>query len=131
MLCKRIVSSKMRGLYELKRHSQRDCHFWADQTFRGNHCPGKVRGRDSRLLYGSKLRACREFYRELDVPDLYCNRPFYYDVLERKPFSFTSEKSGIRMQTNLMMIILKGGGSLVFGGLLDLSGSCKWFYSID
>ena len=56
MLCRRNISMRMRGLYELKRHFQRDCHFQADQRFRLKHCPGKVRGRDGRVLYGSKWK---------------------------------------------------------------------------
>ena len=31
MLCRRNISMRKRGLYELKRHFQRDCHFRADQ----------------------------------------------------------------------------------------------------
>ena len=64
MLCKRIISMRTRGLYELKRHFQRDFHFWADQRLREKICPGKVRGRDGRILYGSRLEAEREVYME-------------------------------------------------------------------
>ena len=53
MLCRRNISMRTRGLYKLKRHFQRDCHFRADQRFREKDCPGKVRGRDGRVLYGS------------------------------------------------------------------------------
>ena len=98
------------GLYELKRHFQRDCHFRADERFREKHCPGKVRGRDRRVLYGSRLEAEREVYMELDVPDLDFKRPFYYDVLEGKPFTFTSEESRVRNQINLLMTFVKNGG---------------------
>ena len=54
MLCRRNISMRTRGLYELKCHFQRGCHFRADQRFRRKACPGKVRGRDGRVLYGSK-----------------------------------------------------------------------------
>ena len=57
MLCRRNISMRTRGLYVLKRHSQRERHFQADQRFREKFCPGKVRGRDGRVLYGSKLEA--------------------------------------------------------------------------
>ena len=103
---------RTRGLYELKRHYQRDCHFRADQRFREKHCPGNVRGRDGRVLYGSKLEAEREVYMELDVPDLDFKRPFYYDVLEGKPFAFTSEESRVRIQINLLVTFLKSEGQL-------------------
>ena len=55
MLCKKNISMKSRGLYELKRHYQRDCHLRIDQRFRERYCPGKVRGKDARVLYGVKL----------------------------------------------------------------------------
>ena len=112
MLCRRNISMKTRGLYELKRHFQPDCHFWTDQRFREKNFPGKVRGRDGRVLYGSKLEAEREIYMELDVPDLDCKRPFYYDVLERKPFTFTTEESRVWIQINLLMTFLKCRGQL-------------------
>ena len=110
MLCRRNVSMTTRGLYELKRHLQRDCHFRADQRFREKHCPGKVRGRDGRVLYGSKLETEQKLYMELDVPDLDFKRPFYYDVLEGKPFTFTTEESRVRIQINLLMTFLKSAG---------------------
>ena len=50
MLCRRNISISTRGLYELKRHFERDCHFRADQRFREKYCPGKVRGRNGRVL---------------------------------------------------------------------------------
>ena len=70
MLCKKNISMKSRGLYELKRPYQRDCHLRIDQRFRERFCPGKVRGKDARVLYGVKLEKEREQYMELDVPDL-------------------------------------------------------------
>ena len=67
---------KSRGLYELKRFYQRDCHLRIDQRFCEKYCPGKVRGRDARVLYGVELVKEREHYMELDMPDLCYNRPF-------------------------------------------------------
>ena len=101
VLCRRNISMRTRGLYELKRHFQRDCHIRADQRFREKYCPRKVRGRDGRVMYGSRLKAKREAYMELDVPDLDSKRPFYYDVLRGKPFTFTAEESRVRIQNNL------------------------------
>ena len=112
MLCKKNISMRTRGLYELKRHFQQDCHFRADQRLREKICPGKVRGRDGRVLYGSKLEAEREVYMELDLPELSHKGPFYYDVLEGKPFTFTTEEDRIRIQINLLTIFLKSGGQL-------------------
>ena len=112
MLCRRKISMRPRGLYELKRNFQRDCYFRADQRFREKHCPGKVRGRDGRVLYGSKLEAEQKLYMELDVPDLDFKRPFYHDILEGKLFTFTTEESRVRIQINLLMTFLKSGGQL-------------------
>ena len=103
---------RTRGLYELKRHFQRDCHFRADQRLREKICPGKVRGRDGRVLYGSRVEAEREVYMELDLPELSHKRLFYFDVLEGKPFTFTNEEDRIRIQNNLLTIFLKNGGQL-------------------
>ena len=112
MLCRRNISMRTTGLYDLERHFQRDCYFRADQRFRERHCPGNVRGCDGRVMYGSKLEAEREVYMELDVPDLDFKRPFYYDKLEGKPFTLTTEESRVRIQINLLMTFLKTGGQL-------------------
>ena len=93
MLCRRNVSMKSRGLYELKRHFQREHHLRADRRFRARYHPSKVRGSDGRTLYGSKLEAEKELFMHLDVPELDHKRPFYYHVVEGKPFTFTSASS--------------------------------------
>ena len=50
------------------------------------------------MLYGSKLKTGCEFYMELDVSGLEYRRPFCYDVLEGKPFTFTSKESRVGIQ---------------------------------
>ena len=111
-LCRRNKSMWTRRLYELNRHFQRDCRFRADQRFREMYCPGKVRGRDGRVLYGSRLEAERECYMELDVPDLDFKRPFYYDVSEGQPLLFTTQEPRVRIQINSIATFLKSGGKL-------------------
>ena len=64
------------------------------------------------MLYGSKLEAEREVHMELDVPDLDFKCPFNCDVLEGKPFTFTTEESRVRLHINLLMTFLKSGGQL-------------------
>ena len=86
MLCRRNVSMSSRGFYELKRHFQREHHLRAGQRFRARYHPSKIRGSDGRTLYGSKLEAEKELFMHLDVPELDHKRPFYYDVVEGKPF---------------------------------------------
>ena len=103
---------RTRGLYELRRHFQRDCHFRADQRLREKICPGKVRGRDGRVFYGSKLEVERELYMELDLPDLSHKIRFYYVVLEVKPFTSTTEEARIGVRTNLLTFYIKSGGQL-------------------
>ena len=112
MLCRRNVSMRSRGLYELKRHFQREHHLRVDQRFRARYYPSKVRGSDGRTLYGSKLEAERELFMHLDVPELDHKRPFYYDVVEGKPFTFTSVNSRTLIQIELLLIFLRGGGQL-------------------
>ena len=112
MLCKRNVFMRSRGLYELKRHFQREHHLRADQRFRARYHPSKIRGSDGRTLYGSKLEAEKEWFMHLDVPELDHKRPFYYDVVEGKPFTFTSANSRTLIQIELLLIFLRGGGQL-------------------
>ena len=49
---------------------------------------------------------------EFDVPDLCNKRPFYYDVIEGKPFTFTTESTRIRIQSDFMLTFLKSAGQL-------------------
>ena len=112
MICRRNVSMKSWGLYELKRHFQREHHLRADQRFRARYHPSKIRRSDGRTLYGSKLEAEKEVFMHLDVPELYHKRPFYYDIVEGKPFIFTSASSRTLVQIELLLIFLRGGGQL-------------------
>ena len=112
MLCRRNVSMRSRGLYELKRHFQREHHLRADQRFRARYHHSKIRGSDGPTLYGSKLEAEKELFMHLDVPELDHKRPFYYDVVEGKPFTFTSASSRTLIQIELLLIFLRGGGQL-------------------
>ena len=113
MLCRRNVSMKSRGLYELKRHFQREHHLRADQRFRARYHPSKVRGSDGRTLYGSKFEAEKELFMHLDVPALDHKRPFYYDVVEGNPFTFTSASSRTLIQIELLLIFLRRRGQLM------------------
>ena len=112
ILSKKNIFMKSRGLYALKSHYQRDCHLRIDQRFRERYCIGKVRGRDSCVLYGAKLEKGREQYAELDMPDLSYKNPFYYDVVDGKLFTFTTEFTRICTQTELLLILMKSGGLL-------------------
>ena len=103
---------KSRGLYELKRHFQREHHLRADQRFRARYHPLKIRGSDERTLYGSKLEAEKELFMHLDVPELDHKRPFYYDVVDGNSFIFTSTSSRTLIQIELLLIFRGGGGQL-------------------
>ena len=92
MICKRNIWLKSRGLYEPKRPFQREQHLRADQRFRAPYQPSKVRSSNGCNFYGSKLEAEKDLFMHLDVPDLQHKWPFYYDVAEGKPFTFTTEK---------------------------------------
>ena len=113
MLCRRNVSMRSRGLYELKRHFQQEHHLRADQRFRARYYPSQIRGSDGRTLLGSKLEAEKELFIHLDAPELDHKRPFYYDVVEGKPYTFTSASSRTLIQIELLLLIfLRGGGQL-------------------
>ena len=107
---KRVI--EISGLHELKQHFQRKHHLRADQRFRARYHPSKVRGSDGRTLYGSKLDAEKELFMHLDVPELDHKRPFYYDVVEGKPFTFFTASSRALIQIEFLLIFLKGGGQL-------------------
>ena len=111
-ICWRNESMKSRGVYELKRHFQREHHLRADQRFRARYYPSEVRGSDGRTLYGSKLEAEKELFMHLDVPELDHKRPFYYDVVDGKPFTLTTASSRTLIQIELLLIFLRGDGQL-------------------
>ena len=108
MIFRRNVSLKSWGLYELKRHFQREHHLRADLRFRARYHPSKVRGSDGRTLYGSKLEVEKELFMHLEVPE----RPLYCDFIEGKPFTFTSASSRTLRQVELLLFFFKGGGQL-------------------
>ena len=112
MICRRNVSMESRGLFELKQRYQREHYLRADQRFRARYHPSKVHGLDGRRFYGSKLEAEKEFFMHLEVPELDYKRPFCYDFIEGKPFTFTSASLRTLTQSELMLIFLKGGGQL-------------------
>ena len=84
----------------------------ADQRFRARYHPSKVRGSDGRTLYGSKLEAETELFMHSDMPELDHKRPFYYDVVEGKPFTFTTTTSRTLIQIELLLIFLREAGQL-------------------
>ena len=112
MICRRNESLKSRGLYELKRHFQREHHLRADQRFRARYHPSKVRGSDERTLYGSKLEAEKVLFMHLEVPEIDHKRPFYYDAVEGKPFAFTLASSRTLIQIELLLILVRRRGQL-------------------
>ena len=63
-------------------------------------------------MYGSKLEAEKEMFMHLEVPELDHKRPFYYDVVEGKPFTFTTASSRNLIQIELLLIFSSGGGQL-------------------
>ena len=46
------------------------------------------------------------------MPVLWYKRPFYYDVVEGKPFFFTTELTRVRIQVELLLIFLESDGQL-------------------
>ena len=48
----------------------------------------------------------------LEVPELDHKRPFFYDIVEGKPFTFTTASLRTLIQVELLLIFLRGGGQL-------------------
>ena len=48
----------------------------------------------------------------LEVPELNHKRSFFYDVVEEKPFTFTTASSRTLIQIELLLSFLRGGGQL-------------------
>ena len=49
----------------------------------------------------------------LEVRELDHKRPFYHDVIKKKPFTFTSATSQVLIQIYLLLIYLRGGGQFL------------------
>ena len=49
---------------------------------------------------------------DFEVYELGFKHPFYYDVFDGKPFTFTGENRRVGIQIQMMMIFLKSGGEL-------------------
>ena len=64
------------------------------------------------MLYGARPVAKRQVYMICEVPEMDHKKLFFYDVVERKPFVFTSGKDCVRFQLHLLKTFLKGGGQL-------------------
>ena len=103
---------KLGGLYELQRHFQREHHLRANQTFRARYHPSTVPESAGRTLYCSKLEPKKELFMHLTVPELDQNRPFYYDVIERKAFNFRLASSRNLIQIEILLVFPKKGGEL-------------------
>ena len=68
-----------------------------DQQFRDNYLTETVRGSDAKVLHKERLVGKREIHMRWEVPEMDHERPFYYDILEFKPFMFTRVKDWIRI----------------------------------
>ena len=112
MLRKRNTSMRSRGLYVLKRQYHRDYHLRIDPQTWEQYFPGHIPGRYPRVLYGKNLGAEGEQYMDLNVLDLSHRRPLYYDVVERKPFTFTTESIRKSIQFESFLTFLKSGCQL-------------------
>ena len=108
MICRSKVSLKLlRGLYDLKRHFQREHLLRADQRFRARYHPSKVRGPDGRTLYDSKLEAGG---RKAGVQNPFTLTPLQFERLLHKP-SF-SVMGRIDMCSMLRALLLRLNGLL-------------------
>ena len=84
----------------------------ADQQFRARYHLSKVSGSVGRTLFGTKLEIGKELFMHSDVPDLHHRRPIQYDVMEGKPFTFTSKSSRVLTNIEFLLIYQKRCGQL-------------------
>ena len=99
------------GVFENKKHYQCPNDQSKDQRYREKYFPEALRARDARILYGERLVAERKNDMDWEVPELVHERPFYYDVLECKPFLFTSVEAHVRIQIHFLTTFLRGDGN--------------------
>ena len=111
MMCKVNLSMHSCDVYQAKRHYQSVDHLPQDQRYRGHYFRGALRGKDARVLYGERLAAERQVHMNCELPGVDYKRPFYYDVVEGKPFVFTKGEDRVRIQLQLLTIFLKGEGN--------------------
>ena len=106
MLCKRTISMKSQGLFELKIQLQRDQQLRADQRFCAPYYPTKVTGSDGRVLIGSNLRAEKDLLTHSDVHDLELKRPFNQDAADGKweAVYFYKKSARVSMQIEFLTI---------------------------
>ena len=64
------------------------------------------------MLYGEKREKEKEICIDYEVLEFESKRPFYYDVVEDKPFTFTTKKDRVGFQIQLLMTNLTSGGEL-------------------
>ena len=93
-----------RGISEMKRHFHREHHLQVDQNNCERYFPEDVRGR---VLYDERREKAKEFYIEYEVPEPDSKRPFYFDVIDGKPFTFTTDRDRVSMHIQLMMTFWK------------------------
>ena len=119
---------RARGLYEIKRHYQSANHLRKDQRYRAKKNPEAVRRVDAQILYGDRLVAERMIYMDWEVPGLGHQQPFYNDVLEAKPFLFTSVLDRLRIQIQLLTTFVRGGGRAIVDvrRVVDPGGFFNW-----
>ena len=62
------------------------------------------------MLYGERLAAEWQVHMNCELHGMDQKKPFYYDVVEGKPFVFTNGEDRVRIQLQFVTTFLKGGG---------------------
>ena len=101
-----------RGISELKRHFQRKHQLRLDHRNREQYFPRDFRGRDARVLHGDKLETENESHKDYEVPKNSSERPRQNEVVDGKPFTFTTERDRVGIQFQLWLTLLRSGDSL-------------------
>ena len=109
IICRVILPMLAQGIYETKRHYQSQKRLCREQRYRQNYCPDALRGTDARLIHGIRLAAEGEVYMDWEIPEMDHKWPFYYEVVEGKPFQFTSVDGRGRFEIQPLNTFLKSG----------------------
>ena len=64
-------------------------------------------------MYGARLASEGEVYMNCEVPEVHKKKPFYFDVVEEKPFMFLVKMTMCEIGCSCRQHFLKEGGATV------------------
>ena len=113
MICQIIVSLQSHRIHEIKRHYQSRVHLCQNQRYRERKFLHAVRGKDARVLYGTRFPDERKICMDFDVPEM-GHKCVFITMLCKGSVSCLRAKKIARgiIQLQLSTTFLKMGGQL-------------------